>query len=308
MNDLILLRPWWLMLLPMLLLLAYWSRRRRLAGGWAAIIDPALVPSLRRLGLLIDGRSSAATLLPFSAACMMALALAGPAVERPGSIQMKELDPMILLLDLSPSVVADPQVLASLQSTAAELLSLAGTRPVGMMVYAADGYLASAPTTDAMSLQGLIAVMDRDTIPVAGSRPDIALSMARDLFTSTQNGTGIGGADLVLISDGGGAGPLAAEEATRLRSDGARVWALALEQNAKGAPPPSLSALEELADAGGGAAFSADDAALLIGQISAARTVRFAHDPVMGQALMDLGPWLLPFALMFLFPLFRRRR
>ena len=308
MSDLILLRPWWLILLPVLLVMGYWVRHRRLTGGWASIIAPDLLPSLRRLGLLVEGGGHAHTLLPFAISGVIVLALAGPAMQRPGSVQMRELDPMILLLDLSPSVVVDPQVLASLQSTAAELLSLAGSRPVGMMVYAADGYLASAPTTDAMSLQGLIAVLDRDTVPVAGSRPDIALSMARDLFSSAQNATGIGGADLVLISDGGGAGPLAIEEAARLASDGARVWALFLDRNAQGAPTPSRTALQDLTSAGGGATLSASQAPDLIQQIGAARTARFARDRLPGQALIDLGPWLLPAAMLLLFPLFRRRQ
>ncbi|MBK4218190.1 VWA domain-containing protein [Paracoccus caeni] len=306
MSDLVLLRPFALLLLLPLLALAMLVRYRRIAGGWAAQIDPALLPALRRMGLLIDGRGNGYLLLPFAAAVIMVAALAGPAAQRPGSIELRELDPIILMLDLSPSVVADPQALGALQAAAAEILPLAGTRPVGMMVYAADGYLASTPTTDAMSLQGTIAVLDRDTVPVAGSRPDIALSMARDLFTS--GGAGIGGADLVVISDGGGTGFRAAEEAARLRSDGARVWALALARNAEGAPAPSLAGLEELARSGGGAALAASEVPALMDRIAAARTARFARDETASLRLRDFGPWLLPLAMVALLPLFRRRR
>lgn len=306
MSDLILLRPYWLLCLLPLLALAFWVRQRRIAGGWSAIIDPTLLTALRRMGIFIDGRGHRDLWLPFLAAAIIAAGLSGPAIQRPGSIEMRALDPMILVLDLSPSIVADPQVLGSLQTTAAELLSLADGRPIGMMVYAADAYLASAPTTDAMSLQGLIAVIEQNTVPVAGSRPDIALSMARDLFGNTE--LGLGGADLVVISDGGGTGPRAAEEAARLASDGARVWALELTKNAKGAPPPSPTGLEELAAAGGGGALVASEVPLLMERIASARTARLVRDENVTQVMEDLGPWLLLLALIPLFPLFRRRR
>lgn len=303
---LILLRPWWLLVLPLTLLAAIWMRRRRLAGAWAGVIEPALMPALRRLGLLSDGRRDPAVVLPFAAAALLALALSGPAMPRQGAVEYRALDPLVLALDLSPSVVADTRALADAQAAAATLLQLANGRPVGMMVYAADAYLASAPTSDADNLSGLIAVLARDTMPVAGSRPDIALSMARDLFGG-RNGPGIGGADLVLISDGGGTGPRAVEEAARLATDGARVWALTLPHAAEGAPPPNPDALAQLARAGGGDAFAMDEASALMDRIAASRTIRLAREDIAGQGFRDFGPFLLPLAMLAMLPLFRRR-
>ena len=303
---LILLRPWWLLVLPLTLLAAIWMRRRRLAGAWAGVIEPALMPALRRLGLLSDGRRDPAVVLPFAAAALLALALSGPAMPRQGAVEYRALDPLVLALDLSPSVVADPRALADAQASAATLLQLANGRPVGMMVYAADAYLASAPTSDADNLSGLIAVLARDTMPVAGSRPDIALSMARDLFGG-RNGPGIGGADLVLISDGGGTGPRAVEEAARLATDGARVWALTLPHAAEGAPPPNPAALAQLARAGGGDAFAMSEAPALMDRIAASRTIRLAREDIAGQGFRDFGPFLLPLAMLAMLPLFRRR-
>ncbi len=303
---LILLRPWWLLVLPLTLLAAIWMRRRRLAGAWAGVIEPALMPALRRLGLLSDGRRDPAVVLPFATAALLALALSGPAMPRQGAVEYRALDPLVLALDLSPSVVADPRALADAQASAATLLQLANGRPVGMMVYAADAYLASAPTSDADNLSGLIAVLARDTMPVAGSRPDIALSMARDLFGG-RNGPGIGGADLVLISDGGGTGPRAVEEAARLATDGARVWALTLPRAAEGAPPPNPDALAQLARAGGGDAFAMDEASALMDRIAASRTIRLAREDIAGQGFRDFGPFLLPLAMLAMLPLFRRR-
>lgn len=305
--GLVLLRPWWLLALPPIAAAAIWARRRRLAGAWAGVIDPALMPALRRLGLLADGRRDPQAALPFAAAAVLALALSGPALPRQGAVEYRALDPLVLAMDLSPSVVADERVLVEARTAAATLLPLANGRPVGMMVYAADAYLASAPTSDTDALSGLVAVLSRDTMPVAGSRPDIALSMARDLF-GANGGPGLGGADLVLVTDGGGTGPRAVEEAARLAGDGARVWALVLPRAAEGAPPPAPDALARLARAGGGDALPAAQAPALMARIAAARTARLAREDSAGHSFRDLGPFLLPLALLAVFPLFRRRR
>lgn len=307
MTQMLLLRPFWLLALLPVLALALWVRRRQLAGEWAGVIDARLMPALRRMGLIADGRTDALAMLPFMAGAGLVVALSGPAMLRPGAVSFRALDPLVMVLDLSPSVVADPAVLADLQAAAATMLAEADGRPVGMMVYAADAYLASASTSDAASLQGLIAVLQRDTVPVAGSRPDIALSMARDLFGGN-DGPGLGGADLVLVTDGGGTGLRAVEEAARLKSDGARVWALALPRSAPGAPPPDVAKLAELAAAGGGDSLPAAEARDLMTRIAAVRVARLTEEDTGGQTYRDFGPWLLALPLLALFPLFRRRR
>lgn len=307
MTQVLLLRPFWLLALLPVLALALWVRRRQLAGEWAGVVDARLLPALRRLGLIADGRADPLAMLPFVAGAGLVLALSGPAMLRPGAVTFRVLDPLVLMLDLSPSVVADPAVLADLQAAAATMLAMADGRPVGIMVYAADAYLASAPTSDAASLQGLIAVLQRDTVPVAGSRPDIALSMARDLFGGS-DGPGLGGADLVLVTDGGGAGLRAVEEAARLRSDGARVWALVLPRSAPGAPPPDPAQLADLARAGGGADLPAAGARDLMARIATVRTARLTQEDTGGQSHRDFGPWLVAVPMLALFPLFRRRR
>lgn len=304
-GTLIWLRPWWLLALLAVALAGLRLHRRRLGRDWDGVIDPALMPVIRRLGLIVKGHRDLAALLPPVAGAILSLALAGPAAMRPGMVEYRALDPLLVVLDLSPSVVADDLVLADLKTATARLLAAAQGRPVGLMAYAADAYLVSAPTSDADSLQGLIAVLDRNIMPVEGSRPDIALSMVPQMFGSRE---GLGGADIVLISDGGGADLLAVEESARLQGAGMRVWALVLTKNAPGAPPPDPDAMNGIARAGGGAAMPTDEVAQLIARIAAARDIRLARDPVARAAWLDLGPWLLPFALLALLPAFRRLR
>lgn len=301
-----LLRPYWLMALPLILVAALWMRKQRRAGAWSGVIDPQLLPSLRQLGLLSDARHDASAVLPFLAAGALALGLSGPALPRQGVVEYRAMDPLILTMDLSPSVASDDLALAQAKTAAGTLLQLADGRPVGIMVYAADAYMASAPTTDAAALSGMIAVMAQDTMPVAGSRPDMALSMARDLFDGGE-GSGIGGADFVVISDGGGSGPRAIEEAARLAGNQARVWALWLDHDKTTSPAPVPEQLEAMAEAGGGEAMPASDAATLMDHIIKTRQQRLSRQDATGQGYVDLGPYLLIFALLAVFPLFRRR-
>ena len=173
------------------------------------------------------------------------------------------------------------------------------------MVYAADGYVASAPTSDAASLQGLIAVLSPETMPVAGSRPDIALAEARDIFGDARHADP-GGTDFIVISDGGGA-DRALDEAGRLAAEGARVSTLALAPQTTGGPAPNPDALAELARVGGGAAAPARSPRPVLERIEAARIARIARSDEAARVLRDLGPWLLALAALPALGFFRRR-
>ena len=305
MTDLTLLRPLWLLALPAVALLAAWLWRHRAAGEWAAVIDPPLLAAMRRLGHLRADRADPSPFLACAAAALLVLALAGPAVLRDGAESFERLDPIVLMLDLSPSVVAGP-ALADLQAAAAQVLQSAGGRPVGIMVYAADAYLASAPTSDPASLQGTIAVLSAETMPVGGSRPDIALAEARDIFAGEGQPADPGGVDFILVTDGGGA-DRALDEARRLAAEGARVSTLALADPAPGAPPPDAAALAELARLGGGVTAPAAAPRPVLDGIEAARIARIARSPESAQVYRDLGPWLLGLAALPALLLFRRR-
>lgn len=305
MSSLVLLRPWWLAALPVIAAFAVLFWRRRTGGPWHRLIDPALFAALDRFGAVHRGRIDQTPVAAYAAAALVAVALSGPAVPRATAFSLERQDPIVLLLDLSPSVVTGP-ALADLQAAAARVLALANGRPVGIMVYAADAYVASAPTRDADSLQGLIAVLAADTMPVGGSRPDIALAEARTLFAGA-NASGPAGADLIVVSDGAGA-DRALDEARRLVTEGARVSTLALGSVAPGAPPPDPAALRALAEAGEGSFAPARTPDPVLAAIGAARIARIAEGSEATRAMHDLGPWLIALALLPAASLFRRTR
>ncbi|WP_136682961.1 VWA domain-containing protein [Falsirhodobacter xinxiangensis] len=295
----ILLRPWWLAAVIPILLLGWMAMRRTRAGGWEGIVNPAVMARMRALGMVSGATSRWPSVLPFLAAAIAAVALSGPARMIAAGALIRQ-DPLILLIDMSPSVAGGAR-LADAQAAAAQALGLAG-RPVGAALYAAQAYVASAPTSDAASLQGLIAVLGPDTMPLAGSRPDIAIGSLDELF-----GT-LDGADILLISDGGSAGPRAEEQAARLADSGARLWALSLDgPGPDGAPAADPAALEAIARAGGGTALPAREAGAMMQRIETARTARLATSDEARRVFRDLGPFLIPFAMVAILPLFRRR-
>ena len=309
MSGLVLLRPWWLLALLPVAASALWLWRHRAAGDWAAVIDAHLLAAMRRLGHLGAGGTDPSPFLACAAAGLLVAALAGPAVPRQGAETYERRDPIILMLDLSPSVASGP-ALADLQAAAAQVLQSAAGRPVGVMVYAADAYVASAPTSDAASLESLIAVLSPETMPVGGSRPDIALAEARDIFAAEDGPKAgpvdPGGADFIVISDGGGA-DRALDEARRLASEGARVSTLALAPRTPGGPAPAPDALAALAREGGGASAPARAPRPVLERIEAARIARIARSDDATRVFRDLGPWLLAAAAIPALVLFRRR-
>ncbi|WP_018633484.1 vWA domain-containing protein [Neomegalonema perideroedes] len=307
-GDVLMLRPWWLLAIPLLAAAGFWVWRRRRAGAWAALLAPEVRAKLQEMGRFAPGGRDLAVLAPLAAAALTALALSGPARLRLSETSYERVDPILIAFDLSPSV-ARSENLADAQAAAAWILSRAEGRPIGLILYAADAYLASAPTTDAATLETLIGALGPDTMPVTGSRPDFALNQARALFGEAGAATrpGLLGADIIFISDGAGIGLHAEEEAARLKAEGARVWALGLDRPPpEGAPPADPEALRRLAAAGGGAFAPARDPGAAMEAISRARRGVLARSPLAPQAFEDFGRWILLAALPFALILFRR--
>lgn len=310
-GDWALLRPWWLLAWP--ILGGVWAlAQSRGAGPWAMIIDPRLLAGLKELGLFHTKRSARQWLgarnARLVAAGVLALALSGPAVLHHDRAEYRAQDPLILSIDMSPSVVGDQKTLTALRTAAAETAALAGARPIGVMLYSAEPYLALVPTTDLRAVSELLSVLSDQTMPLPGSKPEMALSMLPDFFAQSVVGAdGRLGADVVVVSDGGGIGPRANDEARRLASQGFRIWGLGVNRTAQGAPEADLIGLAALAQAGGGASFAADQPMALIEALGRERRLRLAVTDAHAAGWRDLGYLLLVATMAIGLFMFRRR-
>lgn len=285
-----LLRPWWLAALPLLAALALLSwRRGPEAGGWQAVLSPAMLAGLAALRQL-QPSSRWQRLLPWLGAVALALGLSGPALPRADVPVFAQEDAVVIAMDLSASVVRGG--LEDAKAAAAQLMAALPGRPVGLVLYSGEAYVAAAPTADPRVLESLIAVLDADTMPDKASRPADALAQAGRLLA------GLKRADLVLISDGGGVDAAAEAEAQRLQAAGVQIRALTVP----GDPPAEAAALDRIALQGVYPAAEAGRAA------AALRRASVDRDPAL-RALRyrDLGPWIAALALLPLLLRFRRQ-
>ncbi|WP_298959940.1 VWA domain-containing protein [uncultured Methylobacterium sp.] len=303
-EALTLLRPWWLLALPLVALLA-WRAALHAAplGDWVRAVDPALLAAQAARGAVRPGRRQAQGALAVLAA-LLALALSGPAVERPEAGGFRNLDATVIVLDLSRSV-AEGGGFGEARAAAQAVAEAAGTRSVALVVYAGDAYLAATPTTDREALGSVLFALDGSTVPDAGSGPARALALARRVLGES----GAVAADVVLLSDGGGIDAAAGQEAAALaRGDGHRLHTLFVPGRAlpPGAPRPDRTALAGLAAAGGGTAGEAGAPAAVLAAVGESVPRRLAQGGLAVLACQDWGRWLVLLALVPALLLFRR--
>lgn len=292
--ELTLLRPLWLLALIPLAGVAVWVWRKSGGlGDWRRATDPALMQAMRELGRVETRRSAPPMLAALVLLGLIVLALSGPAIERRDSQSYRNLDGVLFLFDVSPSVIDDPawpDVLATGRFAVASL----GSRPAGLIVFAGDAYVATDMTADHLQLGQTLSLLDEAQVPDPGSRPAAALRLAAQILADAQVVAG----DVVLFSDGAGLGPETLQAAAAIAAQGTRLSLVAMHDQA--AP------FQTHAAAGGGAVFGPEDAEALglwLQQDARTRLERQDYPLLFWQ---DLGRYLLALALLPALLMFRR--
>ncbi|AEI95697.1 vWA domain-containing protein [Roseobacter litoralis] len=297
MSDLALtlLRPWWLLGLPVLIAVGWWMYTRRGGlGDWQKATDPALMRAMMALDRVDNSASRAPLLAMLSAVGVTLLALSGPAVERREALSFRNLDGVLFVVDTSASVTENarwPQMLTMGRFGIAAL----GTRPGGLIVFGGDAYVATDMTLDHVQLGQTLSLLDAQTVPDPGSRPERGLSIALDILREAEVIAG----DVILFTDGEGLGPETLQVAAQISDAGARLSLVSLD-----APAP---AFETHAAAGSGMVFTLADTDVFSQWLAeTARTRLEAQDfPLL--FWKDMGRYLLALALFPLLLLFRRQ-
>ncbi|CAA2101122.1 hypothetical protein MBUL_01017 [Methylobacterium bullatum] len=298
------LRPWWLLAIPVILVLALRAAWRSAPmGDWAKAVDPGLMAFLETRGAVLGGRRQA-NLAAAIAAGIIALALTGPAIERPDAATFRNLDATVVVIDLSRSV-AEGGHLKEVRQIADSVAQAAGTRSVAVVVYAGDAYLAAPPTTDRDALSLVLFALDGDTVPDRGTHPERGLAIAR----RTLDEAGVIAGDVVLVTDGDGIGDAALREANAIRSKGWHLHAVfvpATKSLPDGSPKPDRAALDRVTGAGDGVTVDLDRPAALLDIVGASTAQHLAAGGYTVLAFADLGRWLILLALLPALVLFRR--
>ena len=313
MDDFHFLRPLWLLALPLGPLLA-WSLWRRLHEGmqWRDVCDPHLLRHL--LVTPTAARRKWPYWILIAATTVTLLALAGPAWERLEQPVYRMLNARAVVLDLSRSMDAtdyQPSRLTRARFKAVDILRRSRDRPVGLAVFAADGFIITPLTEDANTIISLLPAVDTDIMPAQGSRPDLGLEAVLRMLER-------GGArrgEVILITDGV-KGQRTKTQAAKLRAAGFRVSVLAAG-TPEGGPIPvqgggffkqldggivvamtDYDALRAVAQAGGGrfASLSNDDSDidhLLSSEIPQPLDLDLQATERTSETWRDRGPWLL---------------
>ncbi|AZC26950.1 MULTISPECIES: VWA domain-containing protein [Pseudomonas] len=185
-------RPWWLLVLPLLALLLWklWHRQKR-AGRWQLILPPAFHAALLSGG---SGRESKLPWIALGLAWLLAvLALMGPSWQRVEQTSQKPADPLVVLLELTPQMLAGdvpPNRLDQARHKLLDLLALRSDAQTAIVVYAGSAHTLVPLSDDLATSRNLLDALKPSIMPEAGQRADLALLKALKLLDQGALGQG----------------------------------------------------------------------------------------------------------------------
>ncbi|PLW67186.1 VWA domain-containing protein [Pseudohalioglobus lutimaris] len=193
-------RPEWLWaLLPAAVLAALLWRLRKRSGSWSSVIAPELLPYLVGEGSGQRQRNLVPALL--LAWSMAALAAAGPSFNKiPQPVHQKQ-DALILVLDLSLSMIAGdlaPSRIDRARQKLQDLLERRKEGQTGLVAYAGDAHIVTPLTDDTPTIANLLPALHPNIMPIPGSQPAAAIAQALELLHSA----GIRQGRILLVTDG----------------------------------------------------------------------------------------------------------
>ena len=202
MADFHFLRPLWLLLLLVAPVL-YLVLKGKGSGdsGWSGLIpEQFLSPVIRRYGGAAEKRGS--SLVPaISAVVILTIALAGPAWREAPTPLKKPGDSLVIVLDLSLSMLAtdlEPDRLTRAKRKIRDILAVREGSLTALVVYSGDAHVVTPLTDDSNTLTGMLNVLDPIIMPVQGNRADLAVASAQALLEQGAPGQG----RILLITDG----------------------------------------------------------------------------------------------------------
>ena len=229
-----LLRPelLWALLGCPLVALALWHRRSQ-QGDWSRVIDPELLHYLLPDQRQTAGRSR--IWVPTLLLAMVILAAAGPSFQRVELPVIKRADALVIVLDLSASMLAADIQPSRVQRAQQKVLDLLETRKegvTGLVVFAGDAHVVTPLTDDTRTIANLMPALSPTIMPLPGADASSGILLAADLLVTA----GAQGGQILLMTDGLPGFDTGAVQ-TALEDSGASLAILAIG-TAAGAPIP----------------------------------------------------------------------
>lgn len=193
-------RPYWLLGIVVAILAAlYLLRGHSQNNSWKQVINPELLPHLLQGSI---SRQQKWPLLAFAIAVSIAsIAMAGPSWEKlPQPIHKTE-SALVVLLDLSPSMMAQDIKPSRLVRARLKLIDLLKQRQEGLsalIAYAGEAYTVTPLTDDTDTIISLLPSLSPGVMPLGGSNTEMAVDQAITLFKDA----GLMQGDILLVTDG----------------------------------------------------------------------------------------------------------
>jgi Ca-activated chloride channel family protein len=198
------LRPYWLALLvPCLILAVLLWRQRGREFGWSQVVAPELLGHLISRESIHRSRSGIPALV--AAWCLATFAAAGPSWQQLPQPVLQKQDALVLVLDLSYSMLATDLQPSRQDRVRRKLLDLLRERREGLtalIAYAGDAHIVAPLTDDNPTIANLLPALTPEMMPLPGSNPLDALERALGLLDSA----GVRRGRILLVTDGVSAG------------------------------------------------------------------------------------------------------
>ena len=270
MSDFHFIRPLWLLgIIPATLCLLMINKLAHQAGNWSKVISPELLPFLMQSDAQGENRLTRSFMMG-AAGCwlLFCLALAGPSWNQLPQPVHKEDAALVLMLDLSPSMLAEDVAPSRLIKARYKMIDILKARQqgfTGLVVYGGEAFTVSPLTEDGNTIVSLIPTLHPGLLPVYGSNTEDGIDAAMDLIKNA----GYQQADILLLTDGVSRAAFG-DISSQLKSRNIRLHILGIGTS-EGAPIPmgnggfvkdkngsillpklDSNALRQLADLGGG--------------------------------------------------------
>jgi len=194
------LRPMWLLGLLLLPLVWFAIRKRALSGSdWANAIDPQLLKHLLPKQHDKAKYGSYYSVLVLFATCI--IAMSGPSWQEKPQPILKLTDNMVVILDLSLSMLATdikPNRLTKTKQKLQDLLSQRREGNTALIAFSGDSHVVTPLTDDTNTIIANLPALDPFIMPVIGSRPDLAIEQALKLLEQGKASNG----RIILLTDG----------------------------------------------------------------------------------------------------------
>lgn len=201
-SQLHFLRPWALLLIPVASLLFFLLLRLRNSDNlWQQHIDAELLQQLTLEQNPASGGKKSWFWASLLASLLISLAWAGPSWEKIPQPVHKKQDALVILLDLSPSMLAQDIKPSRIIRSRYKLIDLLQRRQEGqtaLIVYGGEAHIVSPLTDDTATIINLLPALSPGLLPLSGSNTEMAVEKAIQLLVDAGHSYG----NILLLSDG----------------------------------------------------------------------------------------------------------